>query len=69
MFSVGAALRLCNEDLRQLRDRIERVSRVASWHNNRRRNNKKGIRLCKEDFIVCCSYSETVMNPLPGYDY
>jgi hypothetical protein len=34
MFSVVAALRLCNEDLRQLRDRIERVSRVGSWQNN-----------------------------------
>jgi hypothetical protein len=29
MFSVGAAPRLCNEDLRQLRDRIERVSGVG----------------------------------------
>jgi hypothetical protein len=29
---------------------------------------EKGIRLCKEDFIMRCSYSETVMNPLPGYD-
>jgi hypothetical protein len=33
-----------------------------------RRNGKKGIRLCKEDFLVCCSDSEAVMNPLPGYD-
>jgi hypothetical protein len=33
-----------------------------------RRNGKKGIRLCKEDFIVCCSGSETVINPLPGYN-
>jgi hypothetical protein len=32
------------------------------------RKSKKRIRLCKEDFKVCCSYSETVMNPLPGYD-
>jgi hypothetical protein len=28
----------------------------------------KGIRLCKEDFIICYSDSETVINPLPGYD-
>jgi hypothetical protein len=34
-----------------------------------RTNGKKGTGLCKEDFIVCCSYSETVRNPLPGYDY
>jgi hypothetical protein len=32
-----------------------------------RRNGKKGIRRCKEDSIVCCSYSETVITPLPRY--
>ncbi|PNF14472.1 hypothetical protein B7P43_G00827 [Cryptotermes secundus] len=36
---------------------IELSSGVGSWENN----GKKGIRLCKEDFIVCCSYSETVI--------
>jgi hypothetical protein len=32
------------------------------------KNSKKLIRLRKEDFMLCCSYSKTVMNPLPGYD-
>jgi hypothetical protein len=65
VFSVGgAAPRLYKDNLTQLRDRIQRVSGVGSWQNNR----KKGIGLCKEDFIVCCSCSETVMNLLPGYD-
>jgi hypothetical protein len=41
-----------------------RVSGVGSWQNI----GKKGIRERIEDFIVCCSYSETVINPLPGYD-
>jgi hypothetical protein len=94
VFSVGATLRLYNEDLRQLRDRlegvsqelssvkitekrwqgdswqlqqrirIERVSGVGSWQNKGR----KGIRLCKEDFTVCCRYSETVIHPMLGND-
>jgi hypothetical protein len=29
---------------------------------------KKGIRLRKEVFMCDWSYSETVINPLPGYD-
>jgi hypothetical protein len=54
--SVGAATRLYNRELTQAaRIRIERVSGAGSWQNN----GKKGIRLRKEDFIVCCSYSET----------
>jgi hypothetical protein len=52
----------------QQRIRIERVSGVGSWQNNLRSNGKKGIRLCKEDFTVCCNDSETVINPFPGYD-
>jgi hypothetical protein len=61
VFSVGAAPRLCKQDLRQLE--LELSSGDGSWQNN----GKKGIKQCKEDFIVCWSYSETVMNPLPGY--
>jgi hypothetical protein len=34
-----------------------------------RRNGKKGIRLCKNEFTVCYSDSEAVIIPLPGYDY
>jgi hypothetical protein len=33
-----------------------------SWDDSRRwlkRNGQKGVRLYKEDFIMCCSYSET----------
>jgi hypothetical protein len=49
----------------ELWNRIERVSGDGGWQNN----GKKGMRLCKEDFIVCCSdSSETVINPLPGYN-
>jgi hypothetical protein len=55
LFSLGAILGLYIEDLRQLRDRIEGVSGVGSGQNN----GKKGISLCKEDFLVYCSYSET----------
>jgi hypothetical protein len=40
-------------------------SGVGSWQNN----GKRGITLCKEDFIVYCSDSENVINPLPGYDF
>jgi hypothetical protein len=42
------------------RTRIELSYRVGSSENN----GKKGMRLCKEDFMCVCS--ETVMNPLPG---
>jgi hypothetical protein len=34
VFPVGATPRLYNKDLRELRDRIERVSGVGSWQNN-----------------------------------
>jgi hypothetical protein len=33
------------------------------------RDGKEGIRLWKEDFICDLSDSETVINPLPGYDW
>jgi hypothetical protein len=56
----------------QLELELSRVPELTvaaeNWEKVIRNNGKKGIRLCKEDFIVCCSYSETVMNPLPGYD-
>jgi hypothetical protein len=47
VFSLRAAPRLYNEDLRKLRDRTDGVSGVVSGQNN----GKKGIRLCKEDFM------------------
>jgi hypothetical protein len=34
-----------------------------------RRNGKKWIRLRKEDFMCHLKFSETVKNPLSGYDY
>jgi hypothetical protein len=43
---------------------FELSSGFGRWLNNE----KKGIRLCKEDFIIYCRYCEAVMNPLPGYD-
>jgi hypothetical protein len=51
VFSLRAAPRLYKKDLRQLELEL-RVSRVGSWQNN----GKKGIRLCKDEFIVCCNY-------------
>jgi hypothetical protein len=67
VFSVGAAPRLYNEDLRkpelELREILElAVLRIIE------KNWQERIRLCREDFIVCCSYSVIVMNPFPGYD-
>jgi hypothetical protein len=58
-----------------LRDSAELAVAAGNWESLRswqlaeylRRNGKKGIRLYKEDFIVSCSYIETVINPLPGY--
>jgi hypothetical protein len=61
VFSVRTAPVLYNEDLMQIELEL-RVSGVGSWQNN----DKTGVRLCKGDFIVRCSYSETDMNPLPG---
>jgi hypothetical protein len=47
-----------------LQQRIEGVSGVGTWQNN----DKKGIRLCEEDFLMCCSDSEAVKNLFPGYE-
>jgi hypothetical protein len=43
---------------------------MRSWQfvEKLKRNGKKGIKLHKEDFIVCCSDSEIVKNPLSKYD-
>jgi hypothetical protein len=65
-FYVGVAPRPYNEDLTQLELKLS--SGVGSCSRELRRNGKKGIRLCKEDFRVCCSCSEIITNPLPGYD-
>jgi hypothetical protein len=46
-----------------------RTEGVSGVGRKMRRNGKKGVRLCKEDFIVCCSNSANVMNPLPKYDH
>jgi hypothetical protein len=64
VFSEGAAPRLYKEDLRQLESELRESPELAE---QLRRNGKKGIKLCKEDFILCCTDSDTVMNPLPGY--
>jgi hypothetical protein len=52
------------DDMRQLELEMRESSELAEL----RRNGKKVIRLCEVDFIVCYNYSETVMNPLPGYE-
>jgi hypothetical protein len=46
----------------RLTGQLELSSGVGNWRNN----GKKGIRLCKENFMMCCGYNQTVMNPLPG---
>jgi hypothetical protein len=48
VFCVGAAPRLYNEDLRQLSDRRESLETQS---NMIEKKGKKGIRLCKEDFM------------------
>jgi hypothetical protein len=60
-FLAGADPRLYNEDLTQLGSELS--SGVGSWQNK----GKKGSTLCKENFIMYCNYSETLMNPSPGY--
>jgi hypothetical protein len=57
-FSLWAAPRLYNEDLPQLE--LELSSVVGSCSRGLRRNDKEGIRLCKEDFIVCYGFNESV---------
>jgi hypothetical protein len=64
VFSVGTATRLYNEDFRQL----ELELRGSPELTELRRNFRKEIRLCREDFIGCWSDSETVTSSLPGYD-
>jgi hypothetical protein len=60
----GSARRLHNEDLRQLRYRIESpvlaVSRIIKKKWQERNQAVQRIR------HICCSDSETVINPLPG---
>jgi hypothetical protein len=65
MFSVGPSRGYVNDGLTQLELELSRVPELAIGRIMAR----KEIRLCKEDFLVCCSDSETVMIPLPGYDY
>jgi hypothetical protein len=45
--------------LQQIIEGVSGVGRVIA---------KKASGCLKEDFIVCCSDSETVINSLPGYD-
>jgi hypothetical protein len=58
VFSVGAAQRMHIEDLCHAELEFRESPELAELL---RRNGKKGISLCKEDFIVRCSYSETVI--------
>jgi hypothetical protein len=59
VFSVTAAPRLYNEDLIQLEQELSRVLEMAvaaeNWESRLSKvienNGKKGIRLCKEDFM------------------
>jgi hypothetical protein len=59
VFSVRAAPRLYNEDLRQLDLELREspVLAVGTIIEKKWQKKKNGIRLCKEDFTVCCSYS------------
>jgi hypothetical protein len=65
VLSVGAAPRLYNEDHSQLELELS----VWSCHNNWEETATKYLGRAKIDFIVCCSDSETIIHPLPGYDH
>jgi hypothetical protein len=41
------------------------IEGVGRWQSKTTEKWHEGPGRCKEDFIECCSYSETVMNPLP----
>jgi hypothetical protein len=60
VFSVGAVPRLYNEDLRQLELELRESPELAVGRIMERKE------LGVIDFLVCCGYSETLMNPLPG---
>jgi hypothetical protein len=76
---VSAETNLCNNrrgmfSVRSVRmgykkdsgDRLNQLSSgVGSCSRELRRNGKKRIRLCQEDFILCCSDNETAIIPLP----
>jgi hypothetical protein len=73
----GSTRRLYNKDLTQVELELSRVPELGAAAENwvpelavSRITEKKwqGIRLRKEDFIVCCTCRVTIMNPLPGYD-
>jgi hypothetical protein len=68
VFSVGSAPMLYNEDLRPAELMIEESREgVEGWQFS------CDERICKSAAVkrrlyVCCSYSETITNPLQGYD-
>jgi hypothetical protein len=69
VFSVGSIPRLYNEDPRPAELMIEESREsVEGWQFScEEKSCKSGI--VKRRLYVCYSYSETVINPLPGYDW
>jgi hypothetical protein len=61
----GSITRISGQ-LRELGDSLEMENRRLS--TKKKNGKKEGIRLYREDFIVCCSDIQTIMNPLPGKD-
>jgi hypothetical protein len=64
---MGSAARLYNEDLTHLELELRRVLQMADegdWQEMERRE----LDGAKKTSRVIWSYSETMINPLPGYD-
>jgi hypothetical protein len=77
VFSLAAVPRIYNEDLKHLRDDSELSFGVGSCSRELRESQELAVRrimprkelsCAKKTSCVIRSYSETVMNPLPGYD-
>jgi hypothetical protein len=66
VFSVGS----CKIDTRESRLEAGNIELRQESCERTRGELTDGVSLRKKKRLdVCCSYSETVINPLPGYDY